>query len=54
MQIDLVMSIDTLYRFVDQSLLPVQLGGSLEHSHQLWVDFRLVSMGTLDENHVQS
>ncbi len=43
LQIDLLTSIEALYRFVDKDHLPVPMGGTLQHRHDHWVAFRLVS-----------
>lgn len=42
LQIDLLTSIDVMYRVVDKGHLPVELGGHLSPYHQRWVRFRQV------------
>ena len=43
-QIDLLMSMDALYKFIDRAYLPPQLGGGRTLSHITWANFRQVSV----------
>ena len=41
-QIDLVYSVGTLYKFVEEGKLPVEIGGTHYHDHKSWLNFRMV------------
>ncbi|CAH1780228.1 unnamed protein product [Owenia fusiformis] len=41
LKIDLLTSIDKLYRFVSKSQLPPEMGGQFSHNHNEWVTFRM-------------
>jgi hypothetical protein len=40
-QIDLVTSVETLFRFVKPNELPEFMGGSLVHNHEMWLTFKM-------------
>ena len=40
-------TVSELQRYVDQSQLTVEFGGSLLYDHQDWVRFRMVGMGVV-------
>ena len=46
-QLNLLMGVDAVFSAVERTKLPPQLGGTAQHNHQHWVNFRQVSQGVL-------